>query len=872
MAVGDDPPRGRPRSIEVLVTIRPAWLLALTLVAPLGAGCDGDTATDGGTDAAPGDAGPVEPASLAHCSFETAPPTGGAGGTVSAGALSAGVAESFIDVPLGTAVGSYTARAESFGNQGFIPRPDNRRTLLANAFAPSVGLETIPRIRALALRAGGETVVIMKVDLSLSYQGFVHDVEAALGPEYSGKVIIAASHSHSSFGNYTGHSGMKVGFGDLRGTVYGAMIDQLTATARAAIDALEPARIGFSLNAGFDPDNRVNRDRRSENNELAGGSFDDAQLFVIRVDTAGGAPMAMLPVFGMHGIIHDADNTIVSTDAPGGLERVLEESFDREVLVMHLQGAGGDVSPAGMGSTDCAGARVCTDFARAETIGHYALAEVRAAWEAAGADMQAEVALEMLTRTIPLGPDWRTFSIRDGALTYAEFDGRRVADGRVYGDDGRLLSPIDEFNAPHGAALCGAGDDLGLRLPRALLPGTDDLFEYSYYNCLKVDQIVNVLSSIVDVPFEPTPLCETTTTTVSALRIGEWMIATLPGEPVTLLRDHVQTLSPMPPERTIVVGYAQDHGGYLLRPEDWLSGGYEPSISFWGPLEGEYVAEQLAAVMRLATTPEREDGNAGGIGHPVVARVTDDIPLDDAPLRGTVPSAAPEYLLAHRFQTLTTVQPPATVRRIENVFFTWIGDDPLRGTPRVVLEREVAPGDFEPVRRRSGRPVQDGDLLLTWTPNPILREAGVPRTHYYTVELQVASPLGMPGLESLPARRGFPLGRYRFRVTHRNYDVASDPFEVVPATLEASVERAGADATITLGVLNAAGYRLLDMSGARSNQLVPLRGATIVATIPGGGEPQTLTADDQGRVTVTAPAGTTVTLTDEYDNTVTVTL
>lgn len=864
--------------IEVMVvTSYRFFVLAGLALGSLALGCDpGMPMVDGGfPDAGMADAGPFEPASTEHCTYEAAPPTGGAGGTVTSGTLSAGVAEGYLDLPLGTAVGSYTARAESFGYQGFVPRPDDRRTLLANAFAPSVGIETIPRIRALALQSGGETVIIMKIDLSLSYQGFVHDVEAALGPEYSGKVIIATSHSHSSFGNYTGHSGMKVGFGDLRGTVYGAIIDQLTRVAREAIDALQPAQIGITLQAGFDPTNRVNSDRRSENDELAGGSFDDDQLFMIRVDATDGTPLAALPVFGMHGIVQDADNTLISTDAPGAVERVLEESFDSEVLVMHLQGAGGDVSPRGMGATDCSGADVCTDFARAETVGQFALAEIRAAWEAAGASMSTDVELEMLTRTVPLGPDWRTFTIRDGALEYAEFNGIRYADGEVYDSSGNLISPIDEFNAPHGAALCGAGDDLGLRIARAQLRGTDTLREYSYYNCLKVDQIVNVLSTIVDVPFEPTPLCETTTTTFSALRINDWMIGTLPGEPVTLLRDHLQELSPMPADHTIVVGYAQDHGGYLLRPEDWLSGGYEPSISFWGPLEGEYIAEQVAALMELATTPEREDGNAGGVAHPAVPRVTDDLPVDDAPMAGTVPATMPEYLLAHRFQTLTSVQPAATVERLENVFFTWIGDDPVRGTARVTIERETGPDTWETVVRRSGRPVMDGDLLITWTPNPILQEAGVPRTHYYTVELQVASPMGMPGLESLAGRRGMPLGRYRFRVTHPGYELTSDPFEVVPATLDAAVEMAGADARVTLSFEQPAGYRLLDMDGAQSNHAVPIRSAAIEAVVtPGSGPARTemLATDEDGVVTVPGAAGATVTLTDEYGNSATLSL
>lgn len=833
-------------------------------------GCDGDG--DGMVDAGPAeDAGPVEPFPIDHCAYEEVPATAGAGGTVTAGELSAGTAESFIDVPLGTSVGSYTSRAEGFGSDGIIPAPDQRSTQLAGTFAPSVGIETIPRIRALALSAGGETVVILKVDLSLSYQGFVHDVEATLGPEYSGKVIIAASHSHSSFGNYTGHTAMFVGFGEMRDSVYQAMVAQFAATAQQAIDALEPAQIGITLDDDFDPMDRVNRDRRPENDELAGGRQDDNQLFLIRVDTAAGEPMAMLPVFGMHGTIHGGDNTMISTDSTGGFERVIEESFDSDVLVMHLQGAAGDVSPAGSGSTDCGGRDVCADYARPETIGHYGLDEVRAAWEAAGMNMQTSLEIEMLTRTVPLGPDWTTFTIRDGALEYAPMDNRTAGDGEVYAPDGTLLSPIDEFNAPTGAALCGAGEDLGLRLPRAGLPGADVLNDYSYFNCNRVREISNVLESLIQVDFEEAPLCETTRTTVSALRLGDWMIGTMPGELVTILRDRIQAISPMPPERTILLGYAQDHGGYLLSPEDWLSGGYEPSISFWGPLEGEYVGEQTAALMELAMTPERENGNEGGMPRPSTPlRGADNIPLDNALDVGTVPPMTPSYLLTHNLQTVTSMQPAAQVERVQTAFFSWIGDDPMRGgTPRVTLQRETSPGVWEDVTRRSGRVVQDGDLLLTWTPNPIFRMEGTPRTHYYTVEFQVVAPLGMPGLDAIADRTGMPLGNYRFHVTHSSYELDSDPFEVVPAQLESTVETSGADATVTLGVLNENGYRLLDLGNGPSNQLVPLRSQE-VSVVVGAGMPMTLSTDADGRVQVPGAVGNAVVINDSYGNTVTV--
>lgn len=848
------------------------FLAAALVAAPwLTLGCDEETPTmpeDAGTP----DAGPVEPVSIDHCTFEEVPATAGAGGTVESGALEAGVAEAFLDVPLGASLAAYTGRSEGFGRQGFLPDPDERRTQLAGSFAPSVGIETVPRIKGLALRAGGETVVLLKIDLASSYQGFVHDVEAALGPELSGKVIVASSHSHSSFGNYSGHSALAVGFGSFRSSVYDPIVEQLTAVARAALDDLRPARIGFAHDPEFDPEDLVNRDRRGENDDLAGGRLDDHHLYVIRVDSDAGEPMALLPVFGIHGTIHGGDNAIVSTDSTGGVERVLEETFDSSVVVMHLQGAAGDVSPAGTAATDCDGYEVCADFARDETIGIYALDAIRAAWEAAGEAMRDELAIEMLTRTIPLGPNWETFTIRDGALEYAPWDGRTPADGIVYDEAGNLVSPIDEFNAPYGGALCGSADVGGIRLPQSKLPGTDELRDYSYFFCNRLEAIDEIIEVTVDVEFEEPPLCDTTQTTLTALRLGDWMLGTLPGEPVTLLRDHLHTLSPMPEERTIIVGYAQDHGGYLLRPEDWLAGGYEPSITFWGPLEGEYVAEQSAALMAAAATDEREDGNAEGLARVATPTVEDGIELDTTSAEvGSVPDTLPAYVLTRLLQEVPQAQPAATVPRLGTVFFTWIGDDPMRGTPRVTLQREVETGpdaaEWQDVVRRSGRPVQDGDFIVTWTPDPILREAGTERTHYYTVEFQAAAPMGMPGLTALADRTGLPLGRYRFRVEGPGYELVSDAFEVVPAELSVTSAASGGDLEVTVGFEAPTGFRLLDLE-ARSNRFVPLRDATVTVSVDGAEE--TLETGADGTLTIAGGASASaITITDEFGNTAT---
>ncbi len=850
-----------------------AFLCSLTVAAHLFAcGDDGG----GSTDAGPGldsdttaDGGPVEPASTDHCDYAPLPATAGAGGTVEAGSVQAGAAELVLGLSVGSALGAYTARADFMGE---VVPVDRRFIELAGAFKPSVGVETLPRAKALALRAGDETVVIVKADLALSDDFITFELEERLGDDFAGKVLFATSHSHSAWGHYGSNSALQVGIGRRRAHAYARLVDDLETVARAALDALEPARVGIAHDGDFDPEDRVNRDRRSENDDLPGGEDrKDHDLFVLRVDAADGAPIALLPVFGMHGTVLDADNPLASTDAPGAVERALEESFDTPVVVIHLQGAAGDVSPAGSGGIHCEGDDPCYDFARAESVGRNARDAVLAVWEAAGESMADTLAVEMVTRSVPLGPDWRTFTVRDGALEYAPFDGVREADGVVFAGDGSVVSPIDEFNAPVGAAFCGEEEDA--IFPMGQLPGTRGL--PAYRSCVSADIATQALGAVIDLPFEPMPVCAITRTTVSALRLGDHLVVTVPGEPVTLFADYLRELSPVAPERTIVVGYAQGHVGYVLRPEDWLRGGYEPTITFWGPLQGEYVAERADEVMDLAMTDTREDATQGGTDRYDPPDITDDIPpADSAPSAGTVPDSVPERVYVRGGEPVADAQPPGTVPRLGLARFVWIGEDPMAGTPAVTLQRDAGGGSFEDVARRSGRTVTDGELLLTHTPDPLLREGTMERTHYWAVEWQAVVPWGTPDLDEVADRPGLALGTYRFHVEGDGYSLDSDPFEVVPATLEVAATRAGTDIAATASYHAPDGWRLLSTSGS-SNQPVPVStGPLTVELVLSGGGTRTfadLTPSAEGGVTVDAGTdaadATAVRVTDRFGNT-----
>jgi neutral ceramidase len=758
--------------------------------------------------------------STEHCSYLPVSPTAGAGGTVTAGALTAGAAERVLHIPVGTALGGYTGRANFLSAAGTV---DARKITASGSFNPSIGVTAAPRVKALALTAGGETVVLLKADMIFAYEGMVFELEQRLGAEYTGKILLATSHSHSAWAQFTGHGPLKLGAGQLRDLVYKRFLEAFEGAAREALDARRPARLGIFATAAFDPTDQINRQRRTENDMLPNGNRGEDHLYLIRVDGTDGVPIAIAPIFGQHPTLNDQDNPFASTDASGALERALQEQFDAKVVVMQIQSAGGDTSAVGHGGLDCSvkpgsPGDPCFSWTAEEGHGRAAIDELMVAWQQAGTAMRDSLELEMISRSIETGPRPETFSIRDGAMTYKSFDGTSLPDGIVH--DGTVLrSPIDEFNAPVGAGLCETGSPM---FPAAAIPGTEGILPYG--SCIKLDVGGPILSPIFDIDLgadDKKAVCETTRTTISALRIGDYVLGTLPGEVTILLADLVREKSPVAADHTIVVGYAQGHVGYMLRPEDWVLGGYEPSVTFWGPLESEYIAEQLLKLMPLALTAEREDGAAAGTTRVAVPTMGDRPEIDKpALMAGTVPATIPPVTWA-RTGTPAQAQPPAQIERVSGVAtFTWIGDDPQDQTPHVTLQYSPTPSNFAPVRRRSGRVVDDVELVLAYTPSPLLRSG--PQTHVWVAEWQAVPWVGAPAADALDARAGVPLGFYRFHVEGDGWVLDSQPSQVVAGGLVASAARAGGMVRATASLHAPKGWRMIDPA-VPSNRPVPAR-------------------------------------------------
>lgn len=806
--------------------------------------------------------GPRDPE---HCSFEEPPARDELPANAPA-PLKAGLGIAVLPVPIGAPLGGYASRVPTLGGEAV----DARHGRFVTGFVPSVGVHDALKAEAVALEAGGERVVLLRVDAPLVLENSLFELESAVAPDGSmrGRILITASHSHASWAGWQTSLVLMPGVDAPHRGIADRVIQAMASAVKDALAGLAPARVGFAVEPHFDPEDTVNRDRRGDNNELLGpdgntaGASKDPVAWAMRVDREDGTPLAALVNVPLHGTIGGARNPIASTDVPGAIGRALCAELGYPVL--HLQGAAGDVSPAGEeGRTACPDEARCLDLPRIEVVGARAAALL--APLVAGVQTGGEAALEVVTRTFYVGRN-ATVERPDGTvLSYAPADPAYTPDGVLLDEQGKIATPVDELNTEAGAGLCGNSEG-GSIVP---IPGAQGMGPYS--SCLNLEGGQAIMFGLFEgAPTDdPLPLCDTVRATGAAIRIsgtpsGDFLILGIPGEPTAPFAAYLRGRSPAGPERTLLIGYADDHLGYMLTAEDWIAGGYEPSINLWGPLEGEMVIDGLLEAAALAWTPEREDPEAGSsrwldFAYPIQTAI-EPLPTADhgAPFEEMAPIFWPDTA-----DPAAPVLEPTVPRAVGAARFVWMGGDPAIDLPQVIVERETSPDVFEPLADARGVPAsaRGGAVVITYTPDPI--DATAPARHLYAAVWQATPP--DPYAISAPVRP-FSLepGRYRFRVTGAaqgasaatTYELTSAPFEVVPAPLAptSSATRSGANLDVVALLGAAPGLRAL--RDGPSDIDVPLPGPWTV-TVSFTGSPAkvaTVTPDSAGAASVTLSA------------------
>ena len=308
----------------------------------------------------------------------------------------AGMSEAIIDLPVGAPLGGYTGRCDCFGDEGEV---DNRDSEYSLEFNPSAGIHSLPMVQVLWLENGDQDLVLFKTDSIYSFDDLVEELEERLedatGRELDGRVVLATSHTHNQPANYQHGVTWYLGGDRYNEEIFQRYADSLETAALQAYETRVPAALGLGIATDWDPDDKIYRDRRPENDEMTffegipAGAYKDPNLNILRVDTADGIPMGMFFAFGIHGTVLGSDNQLWSGDASGGVETALRERFDAPLIIGHFQLGGGDASPVG----------VDNDFARLESIGELAADSIYDLWDRTPTSSQP-IRLETITHSI----------------------------------------------------------------------------------------------------------------------------------------------------------------------------------------------------------------------------------------------------------------------------------------------------------------------------------------------------------------------------------------------------------------------------------------------------------------------------------------
>lgn len=404
---------------------------------------------------------------------------------------------------------------------------------------------------ALVLERGATRVVLCGVD-TLCVQAPAVDalrarVAEAVGAVPSG-VLLNWNHTHRappSSRAFLERSGLLQTDGSAEIDGYAEFLaDQVVAVASDAAVTLEPARISWGV--GVVDGLSVNRRDRAPSGAVVHGWREDGlldrQVVSLQAQRRDGTAIGTLVCFGCHTVSVGMDVPVYSSDYPGALRRAIRSSTGGEAVF--FQGAGGNVNPL------CA---FCDDESEAVRMGErlaleavHSLAD-RPAW-------RRQLVGRMDASLVPM-INFRFEEVSDEPPVLAAAE-RQISFPLLPTptlDEARgMAARYEEAAQAAEARGAGAAERLGLR-----------------YHAKWATQLVRDL--------EAGSVSGTAEGWVSAIRIGDGVIVSGPGEVFTEIGMAVKERSPGRP--TLYSGYTNGAVSYFATAEAFAEGGYEPAFS-----------------------------------------------------------------------------------------------------------------------------------------------------------------------------------------------------------------------------------------------------------------------------------------------------
>ncbi len=313
---------------------------------------------------------------------------------------------------------------------------------------PSRGVHDDLYARALALRAGDQTVILVSLDLLAVTDDMVTAVQAAIRREIPlapGSLIVAATHTHSGFGAVARRVWESFAAGEYDDAMFRFLAGRAAAAAVGAVRDLAPAELAWGEAAA--PERIVNRMIRK--------GFSDAAIPFFAVRRPDGAAVAVVVNFSAHATVLKADNFLLSGDFPGATSRSLEE---RGGVALYTAGAVADQTATAPAAPD--------RFAAMEAMGRDLAERVQAAqgvlpptaWSDHAALAAWRLSLALPPSQIKVSPHRRVPKLAGKLL----FD-RRTTLALVVIGEGVLIGVPCDLSAQIGAAWKAEARRLGRR-------------------------------------------------------------------------------------------------------------------------------------------------------------------------------------------------------------------------------------------------------------------------------------------------------------------------------------------------------------------------------------------------------------------------
>jgi hypothetical protein len=187
-------------------------------------------------------------------------------------------------------------------------------------------------VRSVVLDNGRTRAAVVAIDAGAMPTDLYRKVSARAAAELkipANQLLMSASHTHS------------VPF-----RLDNSVEEVILRSLRESVSRLQPARVAWGTGVSFI---NVNRDRVNPktNRWWEGPNYNgtsDKTVAVVRIDSAGGVPIAVYYNYAVHAVI-TGNLDMISGDIPGATSRYLEESLGGDAVALFASGAAGDQNP-----------------------------------------------------------------------------------------------------------------------------------------------------------------------------------------------------------------------------------------------------------------------------------------------------------------------------------------------------------------------------------------------------------------------------------------------------------------------------------------------------------------------------------------------